>query len=138
MTQSGLRRKCGRPGKLTVFTKEHRGSRASLSPGFSLCLGSVREQTDTLQDGCQQPVGLFSQRDDGRWSRGPYEDCTSAVVNISFRYLTCCPQCLTSLGLLSKVDSEVKFLDQDFRGKCFSPAERHPGEPGDQPFPMTG
>lgn len=36
-------------------------------------------------------------------------DCMSAIVNISFR-------CLTPLGLLSKVDSDVKFLDQDFRG----------------------
>lgn len=82
MTQGGFRRKCERPGKLMVFTKEHRGSRATLS-GL-LCLGSVREQTDTLQDGSQQPVGLFSQRDDGRRSRGPCEDCTPAVVNISF------------------------------------------------------
>lgn len=120
------------------YSPKNTGGPEPLSLGFALCLGSVREQTDTIQDGCQQPVGLFSQRDDGRWSRGPCEDCTSAVVNISFRCLTCCPQCLTSLGLLSKVDSEIKFLDQDFRGKCFSPAERHPGEPGDQPFPMTG
>lgn len=66
MTQSGLRRKCERPVKLIVFTKEHGlGGPKPLSLGFALCLGSVREQTVILQDGCQQPVGLFSQRDDG-------------------------------------------------------------------------
>ena len=69
MTQSGLRRNCERPRQLLVFTKEHRGS-PTHSQGSTWCLGSVREQTDILQDGCQQPVGLFSQRDDGSWSRG--------------------------------------------------------------------
>lgn len=36
----------------------------------------------------------------------------SAVVNISFRSLTG----LTTLGLLSEVESKVKFLDQEFQG----------------------
>lgn len=35
---------------VTAFTKEHRGSQA-LSLGFTLGLGSVREQTDFLQTG---------------------------------------------------------------------------------------
>lgn len=34
----------------TAFTEEHRGSQA-LSLGSTLCLGSVREQTDFLQTG---------------------------------------------------------------------------------------
>lgn len=66
------------------YPPKNTGGPEPLSLGFALCLRSVREQTDTLQDGSQQPVGLFSQRDDGRRSRGLCEDCTPAVVNISF------------------------------------------------------
>lgn len=47
------------------YSPKNTGGPEPLSLGFTLCLGSVREQTDTLRDGSQQPVGLFSQRDDG-------------------------------------------------------------------------
>lgn len=33
------------------YSPKNTGGPEPLSPGFSLCLGSVREQTDTLQDG---------------------------------------------------------------------------------------
>lgn len=84
MTQGGLGRKCKRPGKLLVFTREHRGPHATLSVPH-LWLGSVRERTDILQDGCQQPVSPFSQRAE-KWSRGLCEDCTSAVVTMTTRH----------------------------------------------------
>lgn len=45
----------------------------------------------------------------------------SAVINISFRR----PTCLATLGLPSKADSEIKFLDQDFQrqlGGAWGPA----------------
>lgn len=55
----------------------------------------------------------------------------SAAVNISFRRLTR----LTTLGLLSKVDSEVRFLDQDFQGSVLPlPEAARPGGPRDQPL----
>lgn len=44
------REKARRGLGVTALTKEHRGSQA-LSLGFTLCLGSVREQTDFLQTG---------------------------------------------------------------------------------------
>lgn len=45
------------------------------------------------------------------WSRGLCEGCMTAVVNTSFRRV---PR-LTALRLPSKVDSEVRFFDQDFQ-----------------------
>lgn len=43
----------------------------------------------------------------------------SAVINISFRR----PTCLATLGLPSRADSEIKFLDQDFQRHVLLPQD---------------
>lgn len=103
-----------RPREPTEFSRGHSGSQATLrASAWVLGLSESRLTSFKLASiGCQQPVCLFSQRAEGRWSGSLVEDCMFAVVNISFRSLTC----LTTL--LSEVESKVKFLDQEFQGNA--------------------
>lgn len=58
----------------------------------------------------------------------------NAVVNTSFRRFTH----LTALRLPSKVDSEVRFLDQDFQRSVLLLQDAVGMSPGTRPLTMTG